>query len=53
VYVSPDGRSEQPASTPARAVQLRFAGWRLKSEPRKKTGTDPVRSKKPADNPDD
>lgn len=36
VYVSPDGEKEQFATSPAREVQLRHAGWRLKSEPRKK-----------------
>jgi hypothetical protein len=49
VYVSPDGQNEQAATTPARAVQLRYAGWRLKSEPRKKsTGADLSRWKKTA-----
>ena len=37
VYRSPDGESEQIAATPAREVQLRFAGWTLATKPRKKT----------------
>lgn len=49
VYVSPDGKSEQVAPTPARAVQLKHAGWRLKSEPRRKP--DLGRWKKPAPEP--
>jgi hypothetical protein len=48
VYVSPDGQTEQAAPTPAREVQLKHAGWRLKTEPRKKTGADLGRWKKPA-----
>jgi hypothetical protein len=36
VYVSPDGKNEQFATSPAREVQLKHAGWRLKSEPRKR-----------------
>jgi hypothetical protein len=48
VYVSPDGQKEQIAPTPAREVQLRHAGWTRKSEPRRKTGADLSRWKKPA-----
>ena len=36
VYRSPDGESEQIAATPAREVQLKFAGWRKVTQPRKK-----------------
>jgi hypothetical protein len=46
VFVSPDGTREQVAPTAARVVQLKHAGWRLKSEPRKKP--DLSRWKKPA-----
>lgn len=37
VYESPDGEHEQIASTPAREVHLKHAGWRLKREPRRRT----------------
>jgi hypothetical protein len=36
VYRSPDGESEQIAPTPRREAQLRFAGWRKVTQPRKK-----------------
>lgn len=36
VYRSPDGESEQIAATPRRETQLRFAGWRKVTQPRKK-----------------
>lgn len=46
VYRSPDGESEQIAATPAREVQLKFAGWQKVTQPRKKPN---ARQQKPAD----
>ena len=37
VYESPDGKTTQVAATPAREAQLKFAGWRKVTQPRKKT----------------
>lgn len=34
VYLSPDQQTEQYADTPARCVELEFAGWRRVREPR-------------------
>lgn len=45
VYRSPDGQSQQVASTPAREVQLKHAGWVKVTQPRKKTD---ARQQKPA-----
>lgn len=45
VYRSPDGKSEQIAATPARETQLKFAGWRKVTRPRKKTD---ARQQKPS-----
>lgn len=39
VYRSPDGTAEQVAATPAREVQLKFAGWVKIRQPRRKTKT--------------
>ena len=36
VYISPDGQHEQAAGSPAVRVRLEHAGWRLKTEPRRK-----------------
>ncbi|MFG2001683.1 hypothetical protein ACGFNU_21285 [Spirillospora sp. NPDC048911] len=47
VYRSPDGSTEQTASTPAREVQLKHAGWTKVTQPRKKaTPTTDVRQPK-------
>lgn len=51
IYVSPDGKHTQPAGSPAQRVRLEHAGWRLKSEPRRKkprTGGDTGRPPPPA-----
>lgn len=41
VYVSPDGETEQIAATPRREVELKHAGWRLKTTPRQAPATKP------------
>lgn len=47
VYRSPDGETTQVASTPAREVQLKHAGWRKVTQPRKKSTTDARQQKPP------
>lgn len=48
VYVSPDGEHEQAAGSPAQRVRLEFAGWRLKTEPRRKKTSSEHRTTPPA-----
>lgn len=49
IYVSPDGKHEQAAGSPTTRVRLEHAGWRLKTEPRRKKprGADVTRPSQP------